>query len=485
MPLAVNAAGAVAAGEAVGELLVALPAVVGEGDRRGDAGARRHQHAGVGGRGICRRVAEDVVPEDVVGDGQARRGRRGAADVDAERQRAREVVVAHRHVDVAVAGLRLHEEAHQRGGPVDEHVVIDRDVTGPDRDLAEVVLVAAQAVVEPVQPAGEQRVVGHARVGADVLELQRLVAGAQDPVVVHAQPGHQVRRRAAGPAEIEALAGDVVHVGVVHRDVGHRPIGAVAGRVEQADAGEPRARDLEVLELDVGGAADGEAHVQEGRVEGEAVVAEEPVAALAVGVGAAGVAGERGVAGLRELVVAAGEDPVGAAAHRPQVVAGGVVLDPDLAAVVGDDQRPAGLAHRQVAELDVGVAASRDVQAVEGLPVDLGEGGLDVGERQLRALGDEQQRVLGRAPEMPRRIARGHGTGVGTRRGLGGAAAARGQERDRQRGQRAAHREDGSAVSLGGAHGDTDRAGHRRERQVPARVVVRGEHVAVQRPRHQ
>jgi hypothetical protein len=91
--------------------------------------------------------------------------------------------------------------------------------------------------------------------------------------------------------------------------------------------------------------------------------------------------------------------------ERPDVVAARVAADLELTAEVGDHERSLGGAGRQVAELDVRVLAGRQVQAIERLPVDLGERGLHVGVRKAGALGRQREREL-RHAEVAWRIAR-------------------------------------------------------------------------------
>jgi hypothetical protein len=55
--------------------------------------------------------------------------------------------------------------------------VIEFDRALARGDLREVVLVRAEPVIEPVQPAAEDRIVMHVRAAAEILDLQCLVAG--------------------------------------------------------------------------------------------------------------------------------------------------------------------------------------------------------------------------------------------------------------------------------------------------------------------
>ncbi len=176
---------------------------------------------------------------------------------------------------------------------------------------------------------------------AHLPDLEGFGAGAQESVVVDLQRLERVLWLGLGAAEIDALRAGVVDVQVVDAHVAHHGVAVVVGLGD--DAGELRARDLEVLELELGRAAsDREARKS---VLAEGVVDQDAVGALAVGVGAVRVTRKRGVAELRVLVVAPREHPTAATVDREHVVRG-AAADPDLAAEIRDHERALGIALR-------------------------------------------------------------------------------------------------------------------------------------------
>ena len=150
---------------------------------------------------------------------------------------------------------------------------------------------------------------------AELPGLQRFGPRAQEAILVDVQVLEAVLRLCLRAAEVDAFRTGVVNVYVVKLHVAHGGCAVIVGFCY--DSGELGARDFQHVELEVSGfAADaqaGEPCLTEG------VVADDPVATLAVSVGAVGMPAKRGVACLGDWVIAPSEYPVAAAIDDEQL----------------------------------------------------------------------------------------------------------------------------------------------------------------------
>ena len=306
----------------------------------GAEGARRRGRAVHGVAGQVRVRVVGPVQVDRAGDGRRQQAR--------GRRRGRRVARA--------AAAVVHEDAGHPLGVVDERVAVA--LVGVDRVVAGAFLVVDGIVQVPLQHRREQAHVGDAQVGAGVRALDQRQAVGQDQVGLGVA-GHAVRAALVAHVHVQQGAGHVA------APVPPRlPVGGVApvrppgiGAAAAADAVHELRRVLGRRAAD-----DAVRLVVAGRVV--AVVADEQVVAVGVGVVARAVVGEAEAlapdvfaivvevarAVLREAGVqvhvqhaaAVGRVGVGGLDHDPGVGAGGRVGD--LGVVV--DRRVHGRAQR-------------------------------------------------------------------------------------------------------------------------------------------
>lgn len=194
--------------------------------------------------------------------------------------------------------------------------------------------------------------------------------------------------------------------------------------VEQPDPGETRAKNLEVFQFVRGRIANADAHVQVLAL-GKSVVAEEAVFPARIRVIAAAMTRKSSIAGFGIWIVTAREDPIGSAAHRPNVSSAGIIgANHHLTIDVRNDERAIWRTIRQIADLDEFVASCGNVEPIERRPIDIGERLLDIGVIEAaRAIGFwERERRFGDA-EVPERIADAHGSATSAARATASVTA--------------------------------------------------------------